>query len=359
MELHTSLELGGKARHMLDVRKMADLAEALRWATESEREAVVIGGGSNLVVADSGIDGLVLRMATRGVEFDDKGDEVRVTAAAGEPWDDLVALTVAEGLSGFECLSGIPGTAGATPIQNVGAYGVEVSELVESVRVLDRMTYSVLELPASHCAFSYRFSRFKALRQRHVILAVSYRLRKGTTSAVRYPELERRLDETGARATPREVRKLVLELRRSKSMVLDAHDENRRSAGSFFLNPLVCRTKAAQVVKRALSLDLVENGDQVPKYPVEGSRVKLSAAWLVERSGFTRGTRRGRVGLSSRHALALVHHGGGSTAQLLELAGEVVTGVHDTFDVVLQPEPVFLGFPEDWVFPGIGDYSLE
>jgi UDP-N-acetylmuramate dehydrogenase len=344
----TTLGLGGAARWFLEAREGASLAAALRWAEEEGVAATVLGGGSNAVVADRGVDGLVVRMAQRGVELQSGGRarEELWTVAAGEPWDPLVARAVAAGLAGIECLSGIPGTAGATPIQNVGAYGQEVAEVVESVRVLDRTTLEEREMPPEECAFAYRDSLFRRRPERFAVLSVTLRLTRGGEPAVRYPELERAVAGTGERPSLASVRETVLALRRSKSMVIEPADENRRSVGSFFVNPVVMAGEAEAVVERALTAGVARDESEVPRFDGGAGRVKLSAGWLVERAGFPKGTRRGPVGVSSRHALALVHHGGGTTSDLLALAREVRQAVQERFGVTLQPEPVFLGFGE-------------
>ncbi len=300
-----------------------------------------------MVVADAGVAGLVVRMAQRGVTSrSGESGGVLWTLAAGEPWDPVVARAVAEGLAGLECLSGIPGTAGATPIQNVGAYGQEISEAVESVRVLDRESLEVRDLTPEECELSYRESLFRRRPERFAVLSVTLRLAPGGPPALRYPELQRAVADSGAGVTLRTVRRVVLALRRSKSMVLRAGDENRRSVGSFFVNPVLGETEAAGLVERILAAGLVAEPSEVPRFEVGAGRVKLPAGWLIERAGFPRGTRRGPVGLSSRHALALVHHGGGTAADLLALARDVRDRVAELFGVTLHPEPVFLGFAE-------------
>lgn len=344
----TTLGLGGPARYFLEARDDASLAAALRWAREEGVAATVLGGGSNVVVADAGVDGLVVRLASRGVEraVADGGEQELWTVAAGEPWDPLVARAVAADLAGIECLSGIPGTAGATPIQNVGAYGQEVAEVVESVRVLDRASLEVREMLPEECDFAYRDSLFRRRPEQFAVLSVTLRLTPGGEPAVRYPELARAVTGAGERPTLASVRRTVLALRRSKSMVIEPEDENRRSVGSFFVNPVVPAEAAEAVVERALLAGVARDPSEVPRFDAADGRVKLSAGWLVERAGFPKGTRRGPVGVSSRHALALVHHGGGTTAELLRLAREVRGAVRDRFGLTLQPEPVLLGFGE-------------
>lgn len=335
----TTLGLGGPARWFVAARSEAELVEALGWAAERDLPAILLGGGSNLVVADAGYPGLVIAVETRGLVWQTVGDVTRVTAQAGESWDGLVAATVAAGLGGLEALSGIPGSVGATPIQNVGAYGQEVATHLTRVRLFDRRAARVVELARADCAFAYRDSRFRRDPTAFAVLAVEFELPQSEQVAVAYPELVRALGDTAP--SPAAVRAAVLGLRRSKSMVFDPTDPNHRSVGSFFLNPVVSAEQADAVVARALILGAEPAA--VPRYPAEDGAVKLSAAWLIERSGFPRGTRLGSVGISSRHSLALVHHGGGTTAELLQLARAVQTAVAATFGVTLRPEPIFLG----------------
>ena len=327
----TTLRLGGPAARMVEARTEMELAEAVRSAYEP---LLVLAGGSNVVIADEGFPGTVVRVLTRGVE---RGGE-RLTAQAGEPWDELVAATVAAGLQGFECLSGIPGSTGATPIQNVGAYGQEVAETVESVRVLDRASGQIEELPAAECRFRYRSSRFK-YRDRWVVLAVSFRLRESEASGpLRYAELARRLGvPVGGSAPLAEVREAVLGLRRGKGMVIDPDDPDSVSAGSFFTNPILEPESFAELEART-GPDL-----RPPAFPEPDGRLKTSAAWLIERAGFPRGYGAGRAGISTKHTLALVNRGGARTADLVALAREIAAGVKDRFGVELTPEPVFVG----------------
>jgi UDP-N-acetylmuramate dehydrogenase len=338
----TTLGLGGPARFFVDATDEEMVAGALDWARDRGLPVVVLGGGSNLVVADGGFDGLVVRVAPRGIRFSAAGDMVLVEAAAGEPWDEVVAQTVARGLGGLECLSGIPGLAGATPIQNVGAYGQEVAETVSAVRVLDRSTGAVSTVAAAACAFSYRDSAFKRAPDRSVVLGVTFALRPAGPPSLKYAELRRALAGV-ARPSLTEVRQAVLALRRAKSMVLDPGDPDCRSVGSFFTNPIVPASQAATLVERALADGVVASAEDVPRWPAPGGAVKLAAGWLIERAGVPRGLRRGPVGVSSRHALALVHHGGGTTADLLALAREIRDTVEGRFGIRLVPEPTLLG----------------
>jgi UDP-N-acetylmuramate dehydrogenase len=337
----TTLELGGAARYLAEVADGASTVEALHWAGLQELPVVVLGGGSNVVVADRGIDGLVLRMANRGREISRQGDTVLVRVAAGEAWDDVVAWLVEEDCAGVECLSGIPGSVGAAPIQNVGAYGQELAEVVDHLRVIDQQTLEARELDRGACGFGYRTSRLRREPGRFVVLEVGMRLRRRRAAAVDYPELARALEAGSASPTIGEVRAAVLELRRSKSMVIRDDDPNRRSVGSFFINPVLNRNEYADLLQRVGRLGITET---VPGFPAGRDGVKVPAGWLIERSGFQRGHREGSAGLSSKHALALVHHGGGTAADLVALAREIRDGVAERFGIRLLPEPVFLGF---------------
>jgi UDP-N-acetylmuramate dehydrogenase len=335
----TTLELGGPARHFVEIADEPALVAALRWAEARVLPVAVLGGGSNLVVADAGFDGLVVRIALRGKRFATSPGEVTVTAAAGEPWDELVAEAVARALGGIECLSGIPGLVGATPIQNVGAYGQEVAETIRAVRVLERATGRIFDLAAADCGFGYRDSAFKREPARFVVLAVTFGLRPGGAPALRYRELVESLAGAGKpRPTLADARATVLALRAKKSMLVTAGDPNRRSVGSFFMNPILDTPQAGEVAARA-GVD----GAGMPRWPTSDGRVKLSAGWLIERAGVAKGLRRGPVGVSSAHALALVHHGGGTTAALIALAREIEEAVRTRFGVALVPEPIFVG----------------
>jgi UDP-N-acetylmuramate dehydrogenase len=344
----TTLELGGPARFFVEATDEGTVVEALRWARERAVPVFVLGGGSNLVVGDGGFDGLVLRVVPRGVRFSGAGDLALVEVSAGEPWDAVVAQTVARGCAGLECLSGIPGLAGATPIQNVGAYGQDVAETVRAVRALDRQSGAVVELPPAACGFSYRDSAFKRAPDRYVVLAVSFALRAGAPPALRYQELREVLAAVPAPSLA-ETRTAVLTLRRRKSMVIDAHDPNRRSVGSFFTNPVVPRAQGERLIERAVAQGLVARREDVPLFAAADGAMKVAAGWLIERSGMHKGLRRGPVGISSNHALALVHHGGAATADLLALAREVRDAVEGRFGIRLVPEPTLLGASIDAV----------
>jgi UDP-N-acetylmuramate dehydrogenase len=332
----TTLRLGGPAGRYVEASSDKEVVEVVR---EGE-PLLILSGGSNLVVADEGFPGTVLRIATRGVTRDATTLEV----AAGEPWDPLVARCVAEGLAGVECLAGIPGSVGATPIQNVGAYGQEVAETIVGVRVLDRARDVVEELPPAACGFTYRSSAFKREPGRWVVLAVRFALSASEQSApIRYAELARALEvELGERAPLAQVREAVLALRRRKGMVLDPSDPDTASAGSFFTNPILDASAFATL--RARVTDRLGADAQPPSWPEANGRVKTSAAWLIERAGFHRGDGDPNgIAISTKHTLALTNRGAGTTAQLVALAREIAAGVHEAFGVDLTPEPVLVG----------------
>jgi UDP-N-acetylmuramate dehydrogenase len=327
----TTLRLGGPPARYVQAADEAAIIAAVRAA---EEPLLVLAGGSNLVVADEGFPGTVVHITSRGVRAD--GSALQV--AAGEPWDPLVARCVEAGLAGFECLSGIPGSVGATPIQNVGAYGQEVSETIVSVRAYDRLLEGVLEIPAAECGFSYRSSAFKRRPGRWVVLSVAFELeRRRDSMPIRYAELARALGvELCERAPLADVRAAVLALRRRKGMVIDPGDPDSVSAGSFFTNPVLGAAAFAELEERA--------GARPPRFPQGDGSVKTSAAWLIERAGFARGYGDpATIAISDKHTLALTNRGAGTTAQLVALAREIAVGVRERFGVELVPEPVFAG----------------
>ena len=331
---HTTLRLGGPARSWVRATTEADLVEAVRRADEDGEPVLLLAGGSNLVVADAGFPGTVVEVATSGMRPDHEGDDatcggVVVTVAAGESWDAFVAAAVDRGWVGVEALSGIPGTVGATPIQNVGAYGQEVSQVIASVRVWDRRLRGFRTFAAADCGFGYRTSRFKADPSRHVVLEVTFQLRQGTLGApVTYAELAAVLGiEPGERAPLTDVRRAVLGLRTGKGMVLDPLDRDTWSAGSFFTNPV-------------LPPERLPEG--APAWPQPGGSVKTSAAWLIENAGFAKGYGDGPARLSTKHTLALTNRGDATTADLLALAREIRGGVEARFGIRLVNEPVLV-----------------
>jgi UDP-N-acetylmuramate dehydrogenase len=332
----TTLELGGPARYFVRAQDEGTLIAALRWAAERDLASVILAGGSNVIVPDRGYDGLVIHMQIGGLELQSGG---LVQAGAGVPWETVVDGAVLRGFAGLECLTGIPGSTGATPIQNVGAYGQEVAEVIEQVRALDRRTLGFESLGPEACDFAYRSSVFKRSPERFVVCAVWFRLRPAGAGAIRYPELAEALPPNADLSV---IRRTVLALRRRKSMVLDPNDPNRRSVGSFFLNPVVSAADADRIAEQAVREGLVEEPDQVPRFDAEAGRVKLAAGWLIENAGIAKGARRGAIGVSTKHALCLVHHGGGTATELLAFAEEIRARVADRFGIELEREPRLL-----------------
>ena len=334
----TSLGVGGPAQFFARVGRAEALPEWIDWAARQGLPLTLLGGGTNVVIADAGVPGLVLALDLLGESARCDGSAVEVSVRAGEPWDAFVARSVERGWLGLEGLSGIPGQVGATPIQNVGAYGQDVAGSLLSVEVYDRAQQRVVTLGRDECGFGYRTSRFKAEGgDRYVVLGVTFRLQAGGDARIAYPELARRFAASGApRPTASAVRRVVLETRRGKSMLLDPSDENGRSCGSFFLNPELTSDELEALRARAPG--------PPPVHTQPNGRSKVPAAWLIEQAGFQRGQRFGSVGISSRHALALVCHPGASARQLVEAARRIRDGVAHAFDVVLSPEPRFFGF---------------
>jgi len=341
----TTLRLGGPAARLVAIDSDDALLDAVRAADAADEPLLLLAGGSNVVVADAGFAGTVLQVATRGVEGLHMADgRIRLNVAAGENWDTLVAGCVADGLAGIEALSGIPGSVGATPIQNVGAYGQEVADVLVAVRALDRVSGEVHDLDTEECLFDYRSSVFKRDLGRWVVLGASFALEPtGVSDPIRYAELAARLGvETGARAPVGEVREAVLALRRGKGMVLDPADPDTVSAGSFFTNPILRARDFDAFAQRVAERLGAET--KPPAWPVEPRSVKTSAAWLIERAGFHRGYGNpDGIAISAKHTLALTNRGAGTTAELVGLAREIATGVHEAFGVGLVPEPVFVG----------------
>jgi UDP-N-acetylmuramate dehydrogenase len=341
---YTTLGLGGQARRIVEADTADEIVEITRSADEAGEPLLVLAGGSNVVIGDGGFDGtvLLLRAAGEGLGFGRDGDRVALTVPAGMVWDQVVDATVAQGWAGVECLSGIPGSAGATPIQNVGAYGQEVSETIIEVTVYDRDAGEVRRLRADECGFGYRTSAFKG-SDRRIVLSVSFVLRvSGDSTPIRYAELARTLGvEPGARVPLLSAREAVLDLRRGKGMVLDPDDPDTRSVGSFFTNPVL--SPEAYVALLARCAEVLGPDTAPPSWPNPDATVKVSAAWLIERAGFAKGYTRGGVAISSKHTLALTNRGSGTTADLLDLARELRDGVLKTFDVELHPEPVLVG----------------
>jgi UDP-N-acetylmuramate dehydrogenase len=338
----TTLGVGGRARFFAEAGSAAEVRQAVHQAAERRLPLFVLGGGSNLVVSDAGWPGLVLRIRIIGMEERDEGGRINFEVGAGEEWDRFVARAVARNCAGVECLSGIPGSVGGTPVQNVGAYGQEVSETIESVQALDLKDGQLRELCNPACGFAYRTSIFNSSeRGRYIILGVSYALTPGGQPRIEYADLKRYFSGRSGTPSLAEARDAVRNIRAGKAMLIVPGDEDCRSAGSFFKNPVLTANQHQQLSRRAEAMGL-----QVPSYPALSAQHKVSAAWLVEHSGLARGYTRGPVGISRKHALAIVNRGGATAADVIALKNEIQQRVADTFEIPLLPEPVFVGFDE-------------
>lgn len=343
----TTLQIGGPARFFAEATTEGEVCDALAFAKDSDLPVFLLGDGSNLLVADDGFPGLVLRVAVQGIDAHPVGDKVEVTAGAGENWDAFVDFCVGRNLAGVECLSGIPGLVGGTPVQNVGAYGQEVSQTIVRVRVLDRAAERTAELTNADCGFAYRASIFNTTaREKYVVLAVTFRLTPCGAPCVRYADLKNYFAGWNDAPTLAEVRDAVRAIRARKAMLLSPGDPDSRSAGSFFKNPLVDADGLCAIENAARKRGLLSDDKNVPAYPQPDGRFKVAAAWLIENAGFSKGHQRGRVAISSRHTLALTNRGGATAREILDLMREIQAGVRERFGVELHPEPVFVGFNE-------------
>ncbi len=337
----TTFGVGGPAHFFAEAHTEADLREALDFARRRNLPLFVLGGGSNLVVSDAGFSGVVVRIAIKGIDESDAGSKRLFQAGAGEDWDKFVAHAIDKGCAGVECLSGIPGTVGATPVQNVGAYGQEVADTITNVYALDLENGEIEEFSNEACGFAYRTSIFNTVaRGRYIILGVRFALEKNGTPKIEYRDLKQHFAGPGGAPSLLEARNAVREIRHKKGMLIVEGDDDCRSAGSFFKNPIVSAAKFAEV-----SAIAEKRGLKAPSFPAAEGQVKIPAAWLVENSGFSKGTTRGRAGISRRHALAIVNLGGATSAEIVALKDEIQRSVADHFGISLQPEPVFLGFP--------------
>jgi UDP-N-acetylmuramate dehydrogenase len=347
----TTFAIGGPARWFTEAAREDDIVEAAAWARERGVALFVLGGGSNLLVSDVGFDGLVLRVGLRGIAAtaapDNAGNvgQIIYQTAAGEDWDDFVERSIQDRCAGIECLAGIPGTVGGTPVQNVGAYGQEVAPVIERVRVFDLEERAFAEFPAAQCGFSYRRSRFNSAdRGRYIVTRVDYRLTPGGAPTLRYTELQRAILESrseGAEPSLAEVAAVVRRIRRSKGMLLVEGDPDCRSAGSFFKNPVVGEEQVRQIAECS--------GKEPPRFPAGAGaekmgRMKVPAAWLIEQASFQKGYGLGAAAISSRHTLALVNRGGASAAEILALAAQITNAVEARFGIRLEMEPVLVGF---------------
>lgn len=337
----TTLGVGGPARFFVEARSEDEIVEAVEFARSRQLPLFVLGGGSNLVVADAGFSGLVLKVCIEDVSQRAVSDaKVIFTAGAGCDWDAFVEQTVAANCAGLECLSGIPGTVGGTPIQNVGAYGQEVSQTIEQVRVLDRDSLRIATLSNRDCGFAYRTSIFNTTaRGRYIVLAVSFSLKAGSKPTLQYPDLRNFFATQSTQPTLSEVRNAVREVRHRKAMLIVPGEEDARSAGSFFKNPIL-----PQLFVDELSARVASRGWQLPSFPAQEGFRKVSAAWLVERAGFAKGYTQGRAAISRKHALAIVNRGGATAAEIIALKDEIQVRVFAECGVQLEPEPVLVGF---------------
>ncbi len=336
----TTLQVGGAARHFSDLKREDEVREAAQFAKTRDLPLFVLGGGSNLVVADSGWPGLVLRVAISGITHDTMGNAVLFSVGAGVNWDDFVAQTIVQNCAGVECLSGIPGSVGGTPVQNVGAYGQEVADTIESVRAFDLKQDRIVVLPKPACGFRYRTSIFNSTeRGRYIILRVNYRLKRGGAPSLHYADLQKHFAERKTPPSLAEVREAVRAIRQAKGMLIVPGDEDCRSAGSFFKNPVLSEEQFKDLMARALS-----KGLEIPSYPALDKQRKVSAAWLVEHSGFSKGYAAGAAGISHKHALALINRGDAHASDIVELKDKIQQGVQETWALRLEPEPVFVGF---------------
>jgi len=336
----TSLGVGGAARWFVRATTIDEVAAARRWCGDAGVPLCVLGGGTNMIVADGGVDALVLQVAIRGVDVRRQGSSTLLRLGAGEPWDDVVSVAVSRGLAGLECLSGIPGSVGGTPVQNVGAYGQEVAQTIRDVTAFDRESGEVVTLSGSECGFGYRTSRFKGEDEgRFIVCEVGLDLRAGPPT-VAYPDVVGHLTRHGVtKPALVDVRNAVLAIRRHKGMVLDPADPDTRSVGSFFMNPVVDPARHADLDSRATG--------RVPGFVRSDGQVKISAAWLIEQAGFARGHQVGAVGLSTKHSLAIVNRGAAASREIVALAGAIKRRVIDRFGIWLCAEPSFVGFGGD------------
>jgi UDP-N-acetylmuramate dehydrogenase len=338
---YTTLGIGGPARFLIAAKTEDEILDALNFARARGCPIFILGSGSNIVVSDAGFPGLVLKIEIRGIR--PMEDNSRISAGAGVEWDAFVHYCVGRNLAGIECLSGIPGTVGATPIQNVGAYGEEVSDTIFKIRALDRIPNSIVELENAGCGFSYRSSLFNTTsKDRYILLRVDFALRIDGMPRIQYPDLQRRFGS----AVPSlgEVREAVLQIRKSKSMVLRDGDPDSKSTGSFFKNPILSQEVTASVETKARDLGLLGVSESLPRFAGSDGKDKLPAAWLIERAGFHKGDAFGRAGISSKHALALINRGGATAQDIVDLMHRIQMRVLELFGIILQTEPVLVGF---------------
>ena len=336
----TTLKVGGPARYFLEAMSVAEVSEAVEFSRSRNLPLFVLGGGSNLVISDAGWSGLVLKIGITGINHRHGHDEVVFEVGAGEDWDKFVGMVVTHNIAGLECLSGIPGSVGATPVQNVGAYGEEVGNTIESVLVLDLRDRQLRELGKEECAFSYRTSIFNTSeRGRYIILQVNYLLKHGGEAYIAYADLKKYFAGWNKKPTLADTRDAVKKIRAGKGMLIVPGDDDCRSAGSFFKNPILSADEYERLTARAAAKNL-----QIPSYPALATQKKVSAAWLVEHSGFSKGYGNGSVGISRKHALAIVNRGNATAADIVAFKEDIQERVEEIWGILLEPEPVFVGF---------------
>jgi UDP-N-acetylmuramate dehydrogenase len=336
----TTLQVGGAARYFAAAASDDEVRKAVQFATTRQLPLFIRGGGSNLVVADSGWPGLVLRITLGGMTSQNIAGTTVFSVGAGVDWDDFVAHAVARNCAGLECLSGIPGSVGGTPVQNVGAYGQEVSETITSVQVLDLKTDRIVTLSNKDCGFAYRTSVFNTIeRGRYIILRVCYTLMQDGAPSLKYADLQKHFSTWTTPPSLADVREAIRQIRRGKGMLIVPGDDDSRSAGSFFRNPVLSEPQFQDLRSRAES-----QGLKIPSYPALAAQQKVSAAWLVEHSGFPKGYSLGAAKISKKHALALVNSGQASAADIIHLKEQIQNKVQESWGIALDPEPVFVGF---------------
>jgi UDP-N-acetylmuramate dehydrogenase len=336
----TTLQVGGAARFFVAADSIAAVQEAVQFASSQRLSLLVLGGGSNVVISDAGWPGLVLKVAVCGTDQREEAGKIVFEVGAGEDWDAFVARAVSHECAGVECLSGIPGSVGGTPVQNVGAYGQEVADTIESVLVFDLRDYQIRELCAEACGFGYRTSLFNTSeRGRYIILRVTYALTQGVKPKIEYADLKKYFAGRSTTPTLAEARLAVREIRASKAMLIAPGDEDSRSLGSFFKNPIVSEAKYQELAERSGT-----RGLEIPSYPAAKEQRKIPAAWLVEHSGFSKGYSAGHAGISRKHALAIVNRGGATAAEIVGLKNSIQQHVQETWGIQLETEPVFVGF---------------
>jgi len=343
----TTLKIGGEARYFVQACDEVEVHGALEFAEQNDLNVFILGGGSNVLIADEGFDGLVLQIVLKGISVSREKDNIFfVEAQAGEDWDEFVKFCVEKNLQGVECLSGIPGFIGGTPVQNVGAYGQEVSETIVLVKVLERTSGKIFEMTNRQCGFGYRKSIFNTKeKNRFIVLAVTFALIQNGEPKIIYKDLK---DFFGIKKPSlKETREAVLQTRRAKSMVIDSQDPNSKSAGSFFKNPLVTKKQYAKITAQAEQSGAISRNENLPNFEVSENQLKIPAAWLIEKSGFQKGFKLGNVGISTNHTLAIVNFGGATAQEILNLKGKIQDKVLKDFAVELIPEPIFIGFKKE------------